>query len=216
MSPGYCHTRDEETRVQENEAQGPPQPEGQVGVTSLAPGRHSLNRLSSSRWRDKTPQNTPWRGRLPPSVSGTLNLTPELTGSARPASGETRNTRQVALAPPLLPEEEAGPLSASSLSTGSRGWLLPQAPLGFTHLLTDSLGLQPPRATFTRANKGLKSSQRCHLDHLDQRWTTQRPTVPGTCKSKPSRVADTGHVWLLSTGMWPVALRSQNTHFSSI
>ena len=106
--------------------------------------------------------------------------------------------------------------SASSLSTGSQGWLLPQAPLGFTHLPTDSLVLQPPRATFTRDNKGLKSSQRCHLDHLDQCWTTQRPTVPGTCKSKPSHVADTGHVWLLSTGMWPVALRSQNTHFNSI
>ena len=131
MSPGYRHARDEETRVQESEAQGPPQPEGQVRVTSLAPGRHSLNRPSSSRWRDKTPQNTPRRGRLPPSVSGTLNLTPELTGSARLASGETRNTQQVALAAPLLPEEEAGCVCQLPL--------LPQAPLAshaspLTHL----------------------------------------------------------------------------------
>lgn len=115
----------------------------------------------------------------------------------------------MALAPPLLPEEEAGLLSAHSLSTGSWGWLLPQAALGFTHLPADSLVLQPPHATFTHDNKGLKSSQRCHLDHLDQRWTTERHTMMETYQA----VSRGRHQPRVATEHWNVASGTEEPKF---
>lgn len=38
----------------------------------------------------------------------------------------------------------------------------------------------------------------CHLDDLDQRWTTEHPTMTGMYKSELSHGTDPGHVWLLS------------------
>ena len=132
------------------------------------------------------------------------------------AAGQILNTLKAALAPhPSVPEEEAGHLVCFlPLSRGPVDGSFYRFPLASYTSLLIRLFHNHHVLLLHMKTKVKNQVTDCHLDYLDQHWTTEHPTMMGMYKSELSHVTDPGHVWLLSTGMWPVLLRNQSFHLN--
>lgn len=116
------------------------------------------------------------------------------------ASGQTLNTLQAALAPhPSAPEEEAGhPVCFPPLARGPVDGSFYRLPLASDTSLLIRLFHNHHVPLLHMKTKVKTQATDCHLDDLDQRWTTEHPTTTGMYKSELSHGTDPGHVWLLS------------------